>query len=259
MEANNDIQIWQGDCFELMQRIPDHTVDAIITDPPYGTTALPWDKKLDLDAWWTEAKRVIKINGIIAMFSAQPFTTDLINSNRKWFRYELIWKKSMAAGFLDANQRPMRIHENIVIFSQYFRRSNDGKRAATTYNPQFTLGRPYKQSGGAMRSKHYNWKGELPAKENDGRRYPVDVLDFPNGNHNSLHPTQKPLELVSWLVLTYTQPGELVLDPFAGSGTTLAACRQAGRRCIGMERMPDYVTTIERRLSEIAPAPTKST
>ncbi|HAL17407.1 MAG TPA: hypothetical protein DCP32_11860 [Anaerolineaceae bacterium] len=163
MDENNWVGVWHGDCFEMMDQIEPQSVDAIITDPPYGTTALPWDQKLDLDAWWEAAGRVIKPSGVIVMFSAQPFTTDLINSNRKQFRYELIWRKSMASGFLDANRRPMRIHENIVVFSQHYRRSKDGKRAATTYNPQFTLGKPYKKNQQKIQTAHYNWEGVMPA------------------------------------------------------------------------------------------------
>ena len=107
---HSGIEIWQGNCFELMGKIADQSVDAIITDPPYGTTRLEWDQKIDLAAWWEAAGRVIKPSGVIAMFAAQPFATDLINSNRKWFRYELIWRKSRAVGFLDANKRPLRAH-----------------------------------------------------------------------------------------------------------------------------------------------------
>lgn len=246
-----DIQVWHGDCFERMESIEAGSVDAIITDPPYGTTALPWDNKLDLEAWWQAAGRVIRPGGIIAMFSAQPFTTDLIQSNRKWFRYELIWRKSIPSGFLNAKRAPMRVHENIIIFSSEFKRSNNGKRAVRTYNPQFTIGKPYKKRASKTQSAHYNWQGENPAKINEGRRYPVDVLDFPHGNHNSLHPTQKPLELMRWLVLTYTNPGELVLDPFAGSGSTLAACCETGRRAIGIERDEGYIGVIQKRIENM--------
>jgi len=252
VENNDVIKIWQGDCFEWMETIESQSVDAIITDPPYGTTDLPWDKKLDLMAWWRAAGRVVKPGGVIAMFSAQPFTTDLIQSNRKWFRYELIWRKSMASGFLSAKIRPMRVHENIIVFSSQFKRSNDGKRAARTYNPQFTLGKPYtKKAGSGLKSAHYRFEGESLARTNEGRRYPVDVLDFPHGNHKSLHPTQKPLELMRWLVLTYSNAGELVLDPFAGSGSTLAACYETGRRAIGIEREGKYIETIQERLEKL--------
>jgi site-specific DNA-methyltransferase (adenine-specific) len=246
---HSGIEIWQGDCFELMGKIADQSVDAIITDPPYGTTRLEWDQKIDLAAWWEAAGRVIKPSGVIAMFAAQPFATDLINSNRKWFRYELIWRKSRAVGFLDANKRPLRAHENILIFSRYFKRSNDGKRAASTYNPQFTLGKPYKKSGGLNHTAHYGKVIEQPARENDGRRYPVDVLDFASDNNaRSLHPTQKPLELVKWLVLTYTNAGELVLDPFAGSGTTLVACKYEDRCAIGIEQSEKHINVCLSRL-----------
>jgi site-specific DNA-methyltransferase (adenine-specific) len=243
------IEIWEGNCFELMDSIEANSVDAIITDPPYGTTALSWDKKIDLVAWWEHVARIIKPSGVIAMFSAQPFTTDLISSNRKWFRYELIWEKTAPMGFLDANQRPLRIHENILIFSQFFRRSNQGKRAASTYNPQFTIGKPYvKKRRAGHHTAHYDWTGEDHETVNTGTRYPVDVLHFSNRNHKSLHPTQKPIELLTWLVLTYTNPGELVLDPFSGSGTTLVTCQQNGRRAIGIEQDSNYIEVTKQRI-----------
>lgn len=244
-------KITQGDAFQLMRELPPNSIDAIITDPPYGTTDISWDHRIDLVAWWLEADRVIKENGVIAMFSQQPFTTDLINSNRKHFRYELVWRKNCPVGFLDANIRPMRIHENILIFSKYFRRSNRGKRAASTYNPQFTLGKPYKSNGKALNTAHYGQTNSTKPKVNTGYRYPVDVLDYPSRTgEKSLHPTQKNLDLVKWLVLTYTNENEVVLDPFAGSGTTLLACQQTGREGIGFELSQEYCNIAIGRLSE---------
>lgn len=248
----NLISLFQGDCFELIKEIPRKSVDAIITDPPYGTTSLAWDMKIDLAAWWEVVEAVVKDNGVIVMFAQQPFATDLINSNRKQFRYELIWRKNSPIGFLDANARPMRIHENILVFSRYFRRSNDGKRAASTYNPQFTVGKPYHRKHGPRRASHYNYSSPEYESTNLGRRYPVDVLDFPNRNGaKSLHPTQKNLDLVRWLVLTYTNLNEIVLDPFAGSGTTLVACQQAGRQAIGFELSPQYCEIAQTRLIQL--------
>ncbi|NMC84305.1 MAG: site-specific DNA-methyltransferase [Anaerolineaceae bacterium] len=246
------IEVRHGDCFQFLPLLESNSVDAVVTDPPYGTTDLSWDDKIDLATWWQEIRRVIKPNGVVAVFSQQPFTTDLIVSNRKWFRYELIWKKTCAMGFLSARERPLRAHENVLIFSRYFRRSNDGKRAASTYNPQFTPGKPYvKRDRSSSRSSHYGWAGKSREVINDGRRYPIDVIEFSNRNGKSLHPTQKPLELLRWLVLTYTNPGELVLDPFAGSGTTLVACQETGRNALGFERAAEYVDVIRQRLQAL--------
>jgi site-specific DNA-methyltransferase (adenine-specific) len=247
------IDVWEGNCFEMMKSIPAKSIDAIITDPPYGTTALKWDKKIDLVAWWEAAESVIKDAGVVVMFSQQPFTTDLINSNRKHFRYEIIWRKDRPVGFLDANIRPLRAHENILVFSRNFRRSNDGKRAAATYNPQFTVGKPYRRKHQAQHTAHYGFVSKNDYETiNPGRRFPVDVLDYPNRvGGKSLHPTQKNIDLVKWLVLTYTNLGELVLDPFAGSGTTLAASLETGRNAIGIEQDESYIKIIQTRIKDI--------
>ena len=132
--------IFHGDCFDFLSSVPSNSVDAIISDPPYNTTALKWDKKIDWDKFWCETKRILRLpTSVVALFSAQPFTTDLINSNRKDFRYELIWEKSIASGFLDANKRPLRTHENILIFSEKF--------GGSIYNPQKFQGEPYRNKG----------------------------------------------------------------------------------------------------------------
>jgi site-specific DNA-methyltransferase (adenine-specific) len=245
----DEIQLIQGDTFEVMETLESGSVGAIITDSPYGTTSLPWDHKINLPRWWELAKRVIRPGGAIVMCSAQPFTTDLIVSNRKWFRYELIWKKTAPVGFLDANIRPMRLHENILVFCETFRRSNDGKRAAMTYNPQFTVGKPYTKKGKPKRCNHYNFEGIEREVVNDGRRYPVDVLEVPNRGGPSYHPTQKPVELMEWIVRTYTNPGEVVLDPYVGGGATMVACKNAGRRGIGIDRAGEYLQITRERLA----------
>jgi site-specific DNA-methyltransferase (adenine-specific) len=226
-------------------------VDAIITDPPYGTTNLEWDHKIDLVRLWIEFKRLIKPGGVIVMFSAQPFATDLINSNRAWFRYEIIWKKTAPIGFLDANSRPMRLHENILVFCDTFRRSNDGKRAAMTYNPQMTIGKPYSKRAGNHRASHYKFERLDREVVNSGTRFPVDVLEVPNRSGKAYHPTQKPVELMEWLVRTYSHESELVLDPFAGGGSTLIACAKTGRRGVGIEREEKYVEMIALRINEL--------
>ncbi len=242
-----DIQMLQGDCFDLVPAMEPGSVDAVITDPPYGTTDISWDKRVDLAAWWELIKRVIKPGGVIVMFSQQPFTTDVINSNRKWFRYELIWRKTAPVGFLDVKYRPMRIHENILVFCENYRGSNDGKRAALTYNAQMVVGEPYKRHGRNRRSNHYRFVGDEREIVNTGTRYPVDVLDYPNRGGKAYHPTQKPVDLLEWLVRTFTREGELVLDPFAGAGSTLLACGNTGRRGIGIEREEEYIQKFNER------------
>lgn len=242
-----NIEMIQGDCFELLPAMQAGSVDAVITYPPYGTTDLPWDKKIDLPLFWELIKRVIKPGAVIVMFSQQPFTTDVINSNRKWFRYELIWRKTAPVGFLDVRYRPMRIHENILVFCEHYRRSNDGKRAAMTYNAQMVIGEPYKRNGRNRSSGHYRFVSDSREIVNTGTRHPVDVLDYPNRGGKSYHPTQKPVDLLEWLVKTYSREGELVLDPFAGAGATLLACKNTGRRVVGFEREEKYIEMFEER------------
>lgn len=238
-------------------------MDALITDPPYGTTELPWDRKLDLSLFWTQAHRVCKERAIIVLFSQQPFTSDLIHSNRKAFRYELIWHKTAAVGWLSANSRPLRAHENILIFARRFRGS--------TYHPQKRQGKPYRpsykgaarhygrQRGPSVRALGVPTSG-VPAQASSnngagssatigsGERYPRSVLLCSNRNTPSLHPTQKPLDLMLWLVQSYSHVGDVVLDPFMGSGSTGAACRQTGRSFIGIEREREYFEVAKERL-----------
>ncbi|MBV9865362.1 MAG: site-specific DNA-methyltransferase [Abitibacteriaceae bacterium] len=235
-----------------MAKLADHSIDALISDPPYGMTDLFWDRKIDWPRFWKEIERICKENAVIVLFSQQPFTTDLINSNRKWFRYELIWHKTMAVGWLSANQRPLRAHENILIFAKRFQKS--------TYNPQMELGhKPYiSQHTGpvALYGRQRNWPSV--ARSVGGERYPRSVLTLSNCGFSRrnprLHPTQKPLMLIRWLVKSYTNPGDMVLDPFMGSGTTGVACLQTGRHFIGVELEFSYFSNAHERLCDLSPS-----
>jgi site-specific DNA-methyltransferase (adenine-specific) len=175
------------------------------------------------------------------MFAAQPFATDLIMSNRAWFRYELIWEKTIAAGFLDANKRPLRAHENVLVFSEKWRGS--------TYNPQKAPGKKYTAAKKSGRSNHYSNVKPVTTINQSGDRYPRSVLHYPTVSKMG-HPTSKPIDLVSWLVLTYTNEGALVLDPFSGSGTTALACMKNERNFIAFEREEEYCELGRRRLHE---------
>ncbi len=237
---------------ELMDNLIPHSIDTIITDPPYGTTRLAWDHAIDLDLFWDKANRAIKPNGVIVMFSQQPFTTRLINSNREHFRYELIWRKSSPVGFLDAKIRPLRIHENILIFCDHYRGVHNKLRSV--YNPQFTAGKPYVRTRSAgNRAEHYGNFTEQTTSVNEGKRYPVDVLDYSNRTNKAdhYHPTQKPVDLMRWLVLTYTNPGDEVLDPYAGSGSTGVACALTGRSFVGYELDPHYAEVACARVQDV--------
>ncbi|BDA74387.1 DNA methylase N-4/N-6 domain protein [Calothrix sp. PCC 7716] len=225
-----------------MQQIPDKSVDAIITDPPYGTTELKWDKVIDWTAFWEQAKRVMKQpTSLVIMFAAQPFATDLIVSNRTWFRYELIWEKTIASGFLDAKKRPLRAHENILVFSD--------KWKGATYNPQKTPGTKYTEKRTGKRSQHYNKSKSITIFDERCDRYPRTVLRYPTVQKIG-HPTTKPIDLVSWLVLSYTNKDDLVLDPFSGSGTTALACLKNNRNFIAIEKEEKYCELARRRLNE---------
>ena len=229
-----------------MRTLPDASVDAIITDPPYGTTALHFDQTpIDWPAWWAEIHRVTKETGVIVCFAADLFTVDLIQSNRKNYRYRLVWEKTMATGHLSANKRPMKAHEDIVVFARQF--------GGSTYNPQKTAGHPLYNAGGG-RYAHYDHERPNERRHGDGTRHPRSILKFaqePNAL-GKLHPTQKPLDLMRWLVATYSNPGDLVLDPFAGSGTTGVACAELGRRFLGAELDPAYHALAQRRIADSA-------
>ncbi len=234
--------LYCGDCLEFLGNIPAGTVDAIITDPPYGITDCDWDVPLSPSNYMGRFFEITKQNAAICVFGQQPFFTDLVNAARKYFRYEIIWRKSRPVGYLNAKKMPMRIHENIGIFYKQL----------PTYNPQFTAGRPYCRQRSHDTPLYRNHKPTTTV--NDGKRYPVDVLDVPSitgaGDEKSKHPTQKPLKLILWLVKTFTCEGDLVLDPFMGSGTTGVACKMLGRNFIGMERDREFCKIARDRIEK---------
>jgi DNA modification methylase len=238
-----------GDCHEEIKALPDNSVDAVIADPPYHTTQLAFDKlEVRWHELWEQIYRVCKPNAVQVMFSAQPFTTDLINSNRARFRYELIWPKTTSVGFLNAENRPLKNHENVLLFAERLKES--------VYNPQMWRSRAYgvvKRSPVEMR--HYGQQA-VSQKVNEGERYPLTVLPYFAGQQaNADHPTQKPLDLLCYLVKTYTNPGDTLLDCFMGSGTTGHACLLLGRSFIGYELSPEYFATAKRRLEAAAAQP----
>lgn len=238
----NEIQLMQGDCLELMKGIPDSSVDMILCDLPYGTTRNKWDSIIPFDSLWKQYDRVIKSNGAIVLFSAEPFTSLLVSSNIKSFRYDLIWSKPQGSDFLNANRKPLRSHENICVFY----------KSQPTYNAQKTDGKPYKAKSGESTSSNFGkFNGSHHTENKDGKRCPLTVLSF-NGEHNKgkVHPTQKPVALLEYLVKTYTNPGEVVLDNCMGSGSTGVACVNTGRRFIGMELDQKYFDIALKRIAE---------
>lgn len=233
------IDLLHGDCLELMKGIPDKSVDMVLCDLPLGTTHNAWDIKLDMDELWAQYKRVIKSGGAIVLFSQLPFACDLINGNRKWFRYEWVYEKPNHVGFFDANRRPLRAHENILVFYDKL----------PTYNPQKTAGKPWARTNRSGVASNYNPNTVRTGSENkDGMRYPRDVVKF--SKETGYHPTQKPVPLLEYLIKTYTNEGETVLDNTMGSGSTGVAAVNTGRSFIGIELDDGYFETAEKRIYE---------
>lgn len=220
--------IW-ADCFDAMASLPDASIDMILCDLPYGTTRNKWDSVLPLDRLWREYRRVAKSNAAIVLTSQTPFDKVLGSSNLGWLRYEWIWQKSVATGHLNAKYAPMKEHENVLVF--YDR--------TPTYNPQMRSGfKPYRTKQGVA-SSNYGKVTPEHVSESSGDRYPRSVLSVPSAGR-TIHPTQKPVALFEYLIRTYTNPGDLVLDNTAGSGTTAIAAENAGRRWVCIERDLDY-------------------
>ncbi len=227
-----------GDCLERMSEIPDGSVDMVLCDLPYGTTACKWDSVIPFESLWEHYRRMCKKNAAIVLTASQPFTSALVMSNTEMFKYELIWEKTKSTGFLDCSYRPMRSHENILVFYS----------SKPTYNPQKTQGDPWirgkvkrPKSCWGEQAEHY---GENPS----GLRYPRSVMLIPNPNNKSVHPTQKPVALMEYLIRTYTNEGDTVLDNTMGSGTTGAACVNTGRKFIGIERDESYFEIARSRI-----------
>ena len=226
----------QGDCLELMKDIPDKSINLILCDLPYGTTRNNWDEVIPFDKLWTQYNRIIKDNGAILLFSQMPFGANLIMSNTKMFRYEWIWEKTQATGHLNAKKMPMKAHENILVFYKHL----------PTYNPQMRTGfKAYTQKSGRASS---NYGSQIQViTENNGERYPIDIVEFEKDS-DKLHPTQKPVVLLEYLIKTYTNESDIVLDNCMGSGSTGIACVNTNREFIGMELDEKYYKIACERL-----------
>ena len=233
------INLMQGDCLERMKEIPDGSVDMVLTDPPYGTTACKWDTVIDLPLMWEQLKRVIKPNGAIVMTACQPFTSALVMSNPRMFKYCWVWNKKQGGNPLNAKRQPLRVTEDIVVF-------NSGG-----YIPQMRTGRMRKK-GGINKQPETTGAVNLDYVSYSDQYYPTNILDFPNCANKKylVHPTQKPVALMEYLILTYTNEGETVLDFTMGSGTTGVACKNLGRKFIGIELGEEYFKIAARRIHE---------
>lgn len=238
---NASTWLMKGDCLERMKQIPDGSVDMVLCDLPYGTTQNKWDSVIPFAELWREYGRICK--GAIVLTASQPFTSALVMSNAGMFKYQWIWDKSQVTGFLNAKKQPLRRHEDVVVFY-----ANQ-----PTYNPQFTEGAAYK-----INRKHAtpNYGAQTEnSTESDGRRYPTSILGIPQSREKGGHPTQKPVALMEYLIRTYTNEGDTVLDNCMGSGTTGVACANTGRRFIGIEMDDNYYDIAKRRILAAQPMP----
>lgn len=239
-DTGRRIRMYNSDCLVGMSRIETGTVDLVLCDLPYGTTKCQWDRVLPFGPLWEQYRRVLKPRGALALFAAQPFATDLINSARKLFRYDLVWEKGTAVGHANANRMPMRSHELVLVFYQRLPK----------YHPQglVPLEKPVVRRASGKRAGGV-YGGMKNASVQRFTNYPRSVLNFASRGKR-LHPTQKPVELLEYLVRTYTDPGDLVLDNCMGSGSTAVAAMRAGRRFVGFETDPEYFDIARHRVAE---------
>ena len=232
-----DIELWLGDCLVEMDRIPDGSVDLILADLPYGITKNKWDSVIPLDLLWKHYERIIKDNGVICLFGQDKFSARLMLSNERIHRYNLIWNKVLTSGFLNANRQPMRQHEDICIFY----------KNQPIYNPQKVKGVPSHSKGINVGKKNSdvlqnNNYGDFVLVQTEGdMKHPTSIITFSKPHPSvSLHPTQKPVELLEWLIKSFTMEGNLVLDNTMGVGSTMVACKHTNRKGIGIEMYEKY-------------------
>lgn len=235
-------KLYKGDCLEIMKSIPDKSMDMILCDLPYGTTKCKWDTVIPLDKLWEQYNRIIKDNGAVVLFSSKPFTYNLMRSNLKNYRYDLIWEKSNTTGFLNAKRMPLRKHEEILFFY----------KKPPTYNPIMET------RGKVRNKKSYNKrKGNGDScygafkniESRNNTYYPTSILKFGNSNQKEkLHPTQKPVELLEWLIKTYTNEGQVVLDNCMGSGSSGVAALNTNRKFMGIEKDENYFNIAKERI-----------
>ena len=264
----NKINLLHGDCLELMRDIPDGSVDMILADLPYGTTNNTWDEVIPFDPLWEQYGRVIKDNGAIVLTASQPFTSKLVSSKIEWFKHEWIWEKQRASNFMRTNHEPLKYHENILVFSKGSLDINPQRYKVLEIDEIMNMSK--KEIEGMMKSKDYDRFGKVDRRKtvrnpdenkkhlgseikrvrnaDDGFRNPKSVLKINNKLHGNIHPTQKPVALFEYLVKTYTNKGETVLDNTMGSGTTGIVCKNLNRNFIGIELDENYFNMAKERI-----------
>lgn len=235
------VRLMLGDCLERMAEIADGSVDMVLCDLPYGITQNKWDEVIPFAGLWAHYWRVLKPNGAAVLTAAQPFTSALVMSQPKAFRYQWVWEKPNATGFLNAQKQPLRAHEDVLVFY----------RAQPAYTPQMIDGEAYSKAPGQKLTESYGHQSDRGARFYAGGRYPRTVLLLSSVvRAESMHPTQKPVALMEYLIRTYTHEGDTVLDNTMGSGTTGVACANTGRSFIGIERDPEYFEIAKARIEQ---------
>jgi site-specific DNA-methyltransferase (adenine-specific) len=251
-------KIYNEDCLEGMKRIEDRSIDLILCDLPYGTSASSWDKTLPMEKLWEQYERIIKPNRAIVLFSQEPFTSLLVCSNLKMWKYNWIWEKDNATNFLNSHYQPMKITEDICVFGTGAT-SYTKKSETMIYNPQFSEGKPYvivsgqqKSNSAVVRAGKSSGREDIGGykSESDGKRYPKNLIKF-NRDKEKLHPTQKPVTLIEYLIKTYSNEGDLVLDNCMGSGTTAVASINTNRKYIGFEKDEEYYNIAIKRVEGV--------
>ena len=233
------LRLFEGDCLDVLGQLPEGSVDLVLADPPYGTTRNRWDTVIPVDEMWRGVKRVLKPRGVVVLTACEPFTSLLVSSNLRMFRYDMVWRKPQGTDFLNSGRKPLKSHENILVF---YRKQPD-------FHPQYTLGTPYKaKHNGRNRNFVFGKHNDDYTTSSDGRRCPTTVLNF--NPERGLHATQKPVELMRWLIRTYTSEGATVLDFCMGSGSTGVACAREGREFIGIEKDPEIFSIAKKRLEQ---------
>lgn len=237
------INLMQGDCLELMKTIPDGSVDMVLTDPPYGTTACKWDSVIPFEPMWEQLKRVTKKNGAIVMTASQPFTSALVMSNVKMFKYCWVWEKNTITGFMQAKTKPLKSHEDVLVFGNF-------KVAAQYFDGVYNHGAESigDKTYNNARAKDHITGNRSAGVANSSKGYPKDVLRFDSAK-STVHPTQKPIALMEYLIKTYTNEGETVLDFTMGSGSTGVAAKNLNRSFIGIELDENYYNIAKERIN----------
>lgn len=244
---SKSVELYHDDCFNIFPQLEDKSIDMVLVDLPYGTTHLKWDNVIDMDKMWGEVKRVIKPRGAVVMFGSQPFTSLLINSNLEMYKYSWIWRKKSPSNFVQANVAPLKMYEDIAVFSHGLINPADKHNRNMYYNPQGLVRQMKKiRRQKEMVASNTGFSADYVQKYTG---YPKNILEYPH-DYNKHHPTVKPVALLEYLIKTYTLEGETVLDFTMGSGSTGVAARNTGRSFIGVEKQTEYFKTAQERIDE---------